>query len=97
MASCRGGGAPARERHVATGPGEIAERVVQALEAADESVATLSARVADKVLVALGSSAAEHEDLARMLARWFRLDMTGAVESTVQRALLSLGRRREQE
>jgi hypothetical protein len=82
---------------VATGPGEIAERVVQALEAADESVAGLPARVADKVLVVLGSSAAEHEGLARMLARWFRLDMTGAVESTVQRALLSLGRRREQE
>jgi hypothetical protein len=70
---------------------------VHALEAADASVAGLPARVADAVLVALGSSAAEHDDLARMLAGHFRLDLTGAVESTVHRALLRLGRRTGQD
>lgn len=80
-----------------TGPAEVAERVVRRLEAAHGPVAALPARVADAVLVALGSSAAEHEDLAPMLAQQFRSDLTGAVESTVHRALLNLGRRRGQE
>jgi hypothetical protein len=44
------------------------------------------------VLVALGSSAAEHEQAARQIARLFRDDMLSAVEATVQRALLCLGR-----
>jgi hypothetical protein len=70
---------------------EIAERVWQALEAADEAAAGLPARVAGAVLVALGSGAAEHEELAGELARQFRSHMVYAVEATVHRALLSLG------
>jgi hypothetical protein len=81
------------EAGVADGPGEVAERVVQALEAADGSVAGLPASVAGMVLVALGSSAGDHEDLAAMLAGLFRADLVGAVESVVRRALLSLGSR----
>jgi len=46
------------------GRGEIAQRVWQAIEATDESVAGLSLRVADAVLAVLGSSAAEHEALS---------------------------------
>jgi len=80
-----------------TGPGEIAERVVRRLESADAPVAALPERVADAVLVALGSSAVEHEDLARMLAAEFRSDLMRAVESTVHRALLRLGRQPGQE
>jgi hypothetical protein len=76
---------------VAAGPSQIAERVLQALEAADASVAGLPGRVAGAVLVALGSSAAEHEELARQIARLFRDDMLNAVEATVHRALLRLG------
>jgi len=77
---------------VAAGPSQIAERVLQALEAADAPVAALPGRVAGAVLVALGSSAAEHEELARQIARLFRDDMLGAVEATVHRALLRLGK-----
>lgn len=71
---------------------EVAERVVQALEAADATVATLPRRVAEAVLTALGSSAAEDEDLALTLAGLYRSGMLSAVEATVTRALLSLGR-----
>jgi len=74
------------------GRGEIAERVWQSLEAADQAVALLPSAVAGAVLVALGSTAGEHEDLARVLAARFRSDMVSAVEATVSRALLSLGR-----
>jgi hypothetical protein len=65
----------------ATVPGrsDIAQRVWQALEAAHESVAGLPVRVADAVLVALGSSAAEHEELVRDLTRQFRSHMIYAV------------------
>ena len=75
-----------------TGPSQIAERVLQALEAADASVAGLPAKVAGAVLVALGSSAAEQEELARQIARLFRNDMLGAVEATVHRVLVRLGK-----
>ena len=67
---------------------EIAERVVQALAA---SAASLPLRVAEGALTALGSSAAEQEVLARTLAVLFRSGVVNAVESTVTRALLSLG------
>lgn len=73
------------------GPGEIAERVVQALEVADDSMAGLPAKVAGLVLIALGSSAAEYEELAHGLAGLFRSDLVAAVEATVQRALLQIG------
>jgi hypothetical protein len=73
------------------GRGEVAQRAWQALEAADESVAGLPARVADSVLVALGSGAAEHEVLAAELAREFRRHLVFAVEAAVHRALLGLG------
>lgn len=79
------------------GRGEIAQRVWQALEASDESVASLPARVADSVLVALGSGAAEHEELAAGLAREFRGHLVFAVEAAVHRALLGLGRVRNDE
>ncbi len=81
---------------LATGPGEIAERVMQALEAADVSVAGLPGKVAGVVLMALGSSAAEHEELARQIARLFRDEMLSAVEATVHRALLRLGQNPDQ-
>ena len=55
-----------------TGPSQIAERVLQALEAADASVAWLPGKVAGVVLVALGSSAAEQEELALQIARLCR-------------------------
>ena len=74
------------------GSAEVAERVVQALEAANPTVAGLPLRVAGSVLMALGSSTAENEDLARALAGLFRSHMVTAVEATVTRALLSLGR-----
>jgi hypothetical protein len=73
------------------GRGEIAQRVWQSLEATDASVAGLPPRIADSVLVALGSGASEHEDLARELAREFRAHLVFAVEATVHRALLGLG------
>jgi sirohydrochlorin ferrochelatase len=76
---------------------EVAERVVQALEAADAAVASLPQRVAGAVLVALGSSPAENEDLARTLAGLFRSGVVSAVEATVTRALLSLGRGPDEE
>ena len=79
------------------GRAEVAERVVQALEAADASVAGLPARVAESVLVALGSSIAENEDLARTLAGLYRSGVLNAVEATVTRALLSLGRGPDEE
>ena len=79
-----------------TGPSEISERVLQALEAADASVAGLPGKVAGVVLVALGSSAAEQEELAREIARLFRDDMLSAVEAMVHRALLSLGKGSDQ-
>ena len=75
---------------MASGPSQIAERVLQALEAADASVAGLPGKVAGVVLVALGSSAVEQEELARQLARLFHDDMLGAIEATVHRALLRL-------
>jgi hypothetical protein len=78
---------------MADGASQIAERIVQALEAADESLAGLPAKVADRVLIALGSSAAEHEGLARSLAQLFRSDLLTAVEATVHRALLQIGKR----
>ena len=81
---------------LATGPSQIAERVMQALEAADASVAGLPGRVAGVVLVALGSSAAEQEELARQIARLFRDDMLSAVEATVHQALLRLGQSPDQ-
>jgi hypothetical protein len=43
------------------------------------------------VLIALGSSAGEREDLARSLAGLFRSDLIAAVDSTVHRALLQMG------
>jgi hypothetical protein len=73
------------------GPRQIAERVLQALEAADPTVAGLPGMVAGVVLVALGSSATEQEELARQIARLFRDDMLVALEATVNRALLRLG------
>lgn len=79
-----------------SGPSQIAERVLQALEAADASVAGLPGRVAGAVLVAMGSSAAEQEDLARQIARLFRDDVLSAVEATVHRALLRLGKSPDQ-
>ena len=81
---------------VASGPSQIAERVLQALEAADASVAGLPGRVAGAVLVAMGSSAAEQEDLARQIARLFRDDVLSAVEATAHRALLRLGKSPDQ-
>jgi hypothetical protein len=74
-----------------TGPSQIAERVMQALEAADASVAGLPGRVAGVVLVALGSSAAEQQELARQITRLFRDDMLSAIEATVHLAVLRLG------
>jgi hypothetical protein len=76
---------------VFAGARRIAERVVGGLEAADPAIAALPSQVADTVLVALGSSTAEREDLARTLARQFRMDVTTAVESSVHRALQGLG------
>jgi hypothetical protein len=73
------------------GRSEISQRVWQALVAADEGVAGLPLRVADAVLVALGSSAAEHEELTRELTRNFQAHMVFGVEATVHRALISLG------
>lgn len=70
-----------------TGPGEIAERIVQALEVADDSMAGLPAKVAGLVLIALGSSPGEREDLASSLARLFHSDLIAAVESSVDMAL----------
>ena len=81
------------ESGVTTGAGEIDERVVQALEVADNSMAGLPGKVAGLVLIALGSSAGECEDLARSLAGLFRQDLVAAVESTVNRALLQIGHR----
>jgi hypothetical protein len=78
---------------VVPGRGEVAARVWEALEASDESVAGLPDRVADSVLVALGSAAAENEMLAAGLAREFRRHMVFAVEAAVHRALLGLGQR----
>ncbi len=80
---------------LATGPSQIAERVLHALEAADASVAGLPAKVAGVVLMALGSSAAEQEELTRQIARLFRDDMLSAVEATVHLALLRLGESRD--
>ena len=77
---------------LAAGPSQIAERIMQALEATDASVAGLPGKVAGVVLVALGSSAAEQEELARQIARLFRDDMLSAVEATVHRALFRLGK-----
>ncbi len=74
------------------GPGEIAERVMQALEAADDSVAGLPARVAGCVLIALGSSPGERVDVARQLAGEFRLALVAAVKSTVQKAFLEISK-----
>jgi hypothetical protein len=48
------------------------------------------------VLVALGSSAAEQQELARQIARLFRDNMLSAVEATVHRALLRLGKSPDQ-
>ena len=79
-----------------TGPSQIAERVLEALEAADASVAGLPGKVAGVVLVALGSSAVEHEELARQIARLFRDDLLCAVEATVHRALLRFAKGPEQ-
>jgi hypothetical protein len=79
------------------GRGEVAQRVWQALEASDESLAGLPARVADSVLVALGSGAAEHEVLAAGLAREFRSHMVFAVEAAVHRAMLGIGAGRDGE
>jgi hypothetical protein len=45
------------------------------------------------VLVALGSSVTEHEELARGAAAAFRADLLNAVEATAHRVLLGLGRR----
>lgn len=73
------------------GRGEIAQRVVQSLEAAGEAVALLPAAVAGGVLVALGVTAAEHESLGRQLAAEFRAGMVTAAEATVTRALVGLG------
>ena len=73
------------------GRGEIAQRVWQAIEATDESVAGLSLRVADAVPAALGSSAAEHEALTHELTGQFRSHMIYGVEATVHLALLHLG------
>jgi hypothetical protein len=73
------------------GPGQVAEKVVRSLDAPGLPVASVPARVADAVLVALGSSAAEHPDLAGMLAAEFRADVTRAVEASVHRALLGIG------
>ena len=75
------------------GPGEIAERVIQALEAADDSVAGLPARVAGCVLIALGSSPDERADVARQLAGEFRSELVAAVKSTVQKAFLEISKR----
>ncbi len=55
-------------------------------------MAGLPGKVAGVVLVALGSSAAEKQELARQIARLFRDDMLSAVESTVHRALLRLAK-----
>jgi hypothetical protein len=74
------------------GRSEIAQRVWQVIETTDESVAGLPARVADAVLAALGSSAAEHEELMPDLTRQFRSHMIYAVEATVHRVLLHLGK-----
>ncbi len=76
-----------------TGPRQIAERVMQALEAAEVPLPDLPATVAGSVLIALGSSAAEYEELAHGLAGLFRSDLVAAVESAVQRALLHIGHR----
>jgi hypothetical protein len=56
-------------------------------------MASLPAKVAGLVLIALGSSPGEREELARSLARLFRSDLVAAVESAVERALLGLGGR----
>jgi hypothetical protein len=81
---------------MASGPSQIAERVLQALEAADASVAGLPGRVAGVVLVALGSSAAEEQELARQIARLFHDDMLSAVEATVHRVLVRIGKSADQ-
>ncbi len=76
---------------LAAGPSQIAERVLQALEAADASVGGLPRKVAGALLVALRSSGAEQEELARQIARLFPEDLLAAAEATVNRALLDLG------
>jgi hypothetical protein len=76
---------------LAAGPSQIAERVLQALEAANASVAGLPGMVANLVLVALGSSAAEQEELAPQMARLLRDDTLAAIEATVHQAVLRLG------
>jgi hypothetical protein len=74
------------------GRSEVAQRVWQAIEATDESVAGLPVKVADAVLVALGSSAAEHEQLMHDLTRQFRSHLIYAVEAIVHRVLIHLGK-----
>ena len=81
---------------MAAGPSQIADRVLQALEVADASVAGLPGTVAGRVLVALGSSAFEQEELALQMARLFRDDMRSAVEAAVHWALLRLGKNPDQ-
>jgi hypothetical protein len=70
---------------------QIAERIVQGLEAADGSLSTLPGQIAARVLVALGSSDEEHEALARRLAGLFHSGLVNAVEATVRLALQHLG------
>lgn len=47
--------------------------------------------VAGVVLVAFGSSAAEHDGVARQVARLFHDDLLSASETTARRALLRIG------
>ena len=70
---------------------QIAERIVQGVEAADGSLSTLPGQIAARVLMALGSSAEEHEALARQLAELFHSGLLNAVEATVRLAFKHLG------
>ena len=73
------------------GAREIAERCMQALEASEVCSTVYPAKAAGCVLVALGSSPAEQEVLARRLAVLFRSDVVAALEAMVGRALAQLG------
>ena len=83
--------AEAREEFGA-GPSQIAARVVHALEAGDDSLARLPTTVARHVMIALGLSAAERQDLAQSLAVRFRSDLVAAAETAVHMALVESGR-----
>jgi hypothetical protein len=81
----------AKEVGVTDGVRQVAERCVQALEASEVCSPIYWDKAAGCVLIALGSSPAEDEALARQLAASFRSDVVAAMEAAVNRALAQLG------